>query len=1001
METKKGNKNKFEEEYGLLNAEQKKAVDTTEGPVMVIAGPGTGKTTTLILRIAKILRNNVPAQTILALTFTESAAANMRRRLVDLVGSDGYYVNIYTFHGFANHLIQTYPEYFERIIEAENATSSKQTAILREIIDKSESLKKLKPMGRKYAYVNDIRRGIRDLKNENYSPEELGKLVEKKNAEIYDTPDLRHESGRYKGQIKGKYLTELERLKTSEELGIVYAEYEKALRAENLYDFDDMILEVVKALEGNEAFLAEVQEMCQYILVDEHQDTNRSQNTLLSLISGFYESPNLFIVGDEKQAIFRFQGASFENFVYFSEKFKNMTLIRLVNNYRSTQSILDSASSLIRKNKANINEGDLKAVEARAGERIKTAEFEFADGEVKFVADKIEERIKGGVKPKEIAVIYRENRDVEPFAGILRERKIPMVVQSDENLLADDKIHKLLVLMRAVDAFGNDERLAEVLHLSFLELDPLDVYKAILSSNSRRVSSLYSLISSEEGMKKAGIEDTKKLNDLYLNLKRWKRIGSNRSFLEFFEILVKESGFFSDISASGGYLDELGKLKVIFGEARKEVGSNWEYRLSDFIKHLDVLKEHDIAIKVRSSDAADAVRLMTAHRAKGLEFDTVFIVNAVNGKWGNKRNRDKIKLPFETVADVSELEKNEDERRIFYMAITRAKREVYITYSRHSVDERELVPAQFIGEIDLELVEKVDTEKYGEKSGVNFEDIFIGARREPISTMPDKEEVKRLFQGRGFPVTHLNNYLACPWRYFYLNLLRLPRVMTPSQVYGTCAHGALEEFFRRRKEGEKVGPEVMIARLAKELRKQPLSPNDKDEILKKGEEILPKYYEWYRDQWNYNAVTEYSISANLTDEIKLSGRLDKLELETDGVRANVVDYKTSKPKSENWILGKTKDSDGGYFRQLAFYKLLLDLDPRHKYKMTKGTIDFVQPDEKGKFVRREFLVEDKQVDELRSLILEKAGEIMNLEFWNKTCGDPKCEFCSLRSLMKQ
>ncbi|MDE2144994.1 MAG: ATP-dependent helicase, partial [Patescibacteria group bacterium] len=373
METKKGNKDKFEEEYGLLNAEQKKAVDTTEGPVMVIAGPGTGKTTTLVLRIAKILRNNVPAQTILALTFTESAAANMRRRLVDLVGSDGYYVNIYTFHGFANYLIQTYPEYFERIIEAENATSSKQTAILREIIDKSESLKKLKPMGRKYAYVNDIRRGIRDLKNENYSPKELVKLVEKKNAEIYDTPDLRHESGRYKGQIKGKHLTELERLKTSEELAVVYAEYEKTLRAENLYDFDDMILEVVKALEGNEAFLAEVQEMCQYILVDEHQDTNRSQNTLLDLISGFYESPNLFIVGDEKQAIFRFQGASFENFVYFNKKFKDMTLIRLVNNYRSTQSILDSASSLIRKNKANINEGDLKAVEARAGERIKTA----------------------------------------------------------------------------------------------------------------------------------------------------------------------------------------------------------------------------------------------------------------------------------------------------------------------------------------------------------------------------------------------------------------------------------------------------------------------------------------------------------------------------------------------------------------------------------------------------------------------------------------------------
>ncbi|MDE2096764.1 MAG: ATP-dependent helicase [Patescibacteria group bacterium] len=991
---------KFREEYSKLNSSQKRAVDTIEGPVMVVAGPGTGKTTTLVLRIANIIKSNIPSSTILALTFTESAAANMRRRLVELVGSEGYYVNINTFHGFCNALIQNYPQYFERIISAENATEAKQIALLREIIDGGQ-FKKLKPIGDKYAYVKDIASSIKNLKNDKYSPEELAEIVAKKNAEIYDASDLYHDSGRYAGQMKGKYFDELERLKTAEELALVYAEYEKALRARNLYDFDDMILETIKAFEENTAFLSEMQETCQYILVDEHQDTNRSQNYLLELIAGFYESPNLFVVGDEKQAIFRFQGASLQNFLYLQNKYKNTTFIKLEKNYRSTQTILDSAHSLIQKNKANIDEGGLEAEDKSGGERIKVAEFRSAEAEAIFVADEIEKKIKEGGSLKEMAVIYRENRDAEAFADVLRSRRIPIAVRSDQNILFDKKIRKLIALLRAVEYFGDDTRLVAVMHLSFLELDPLDIYRVVSAAEGRRTSSVYGLIASEEKMEKIGVSAPQKFRAFYENLRQWKRLSVNRNFLEFFEILVKESGFFSDLSSSGNYLDELGKLKALFSEARKEMGVNYEYRLGDFLRHIDVLEEHKLSISVRENDASDAVRLMTAHKAKGLEFGTVFIVNAVDGKWGNKRDWNKIKLPLETGVDISKLEKNEDERRIFYMSLTRAKKEVFITYALKSAEGKEKTPSQFIGEIDPSLIDRLNTSGYARKEEEGVDGVFVGAASASSPTLLQKDEIRALFLKRGFSATHLNNYLNCPWRYFYVNLLRIPQTMKPSQIYGSCIHGALDEFFRKKALGEAAGEEYLVSRFSGEAERQPLSENDRKRLLEKGRETLRKYYEFYHGDWSWNVVTEYSVSANLTDEVRLSGRLDKVELEPDGVRATVVDYKTHKPESENWIRGETKASSGDYYRQLIFYKLLLDLDPRRKYKMAAGTIDFVQPDEKGKFVRRSFAISDQEEEELKSLILEKTDEIMNLKFWNKTCGEPKCEFCALRSLLNK
>ena len=314
----------------------------------MVAGPGTGKTQILTLRIANILRKtDTSANSILALTFTESGVYSMRKRLVEMIGSDGYRVNIYTFHGFCNEVIKKHPDEFPRIIGATNIIEVDKVLLLKDIILHTKGIDTLRPFGDNFFYVKHVRGHISDLKRENITPKDFKKLIQKQEKDFKFLDDLYHEKGKYKGEMKGKYKDLEKKIKKNKELLLVYEAYEKKLEKQRHYDFEDMILEVIRALRKNKDLLLKLQEEFQYLLADEHQDANNAQNELLELLASFHDEPNIFVVGDEKQAIFRFQGASLENFLYFRRFYPNAALIQLKENYRSTQDILDSAHSLI------------------------------------------------------------------------------------------------------------------------------------------------------------------------------------------------------------------------------------------------------------------------------------------------------------------------------------------------------------------------------------------------------------------------------------------------------------------------------------------------------------------------------------------------------------------------------------------------------------------------------------------------------------------------------
>ncbi|MEK7608505.1 MAG: ATP-dependent DNA helicase [Patescibacteria group bacterium] len=987
----------FEKAYTSLNLEQKRAVDAIEGPVMVIAGPGTGKTQILTLRIANILKQTgAPADAILALTFTESAAANMRRRLVSLIGSRGYYVAIHTFHGFCNKIIRDHPEYFPGIIGGRSATAVDQISILRDVVLRMEA-EHLRPYGDSFFYIPSILSAIRSIKNEGISPNDFEELVETEKEEFGKISDLYHEKGAHQGKMKGEYQKKLVSIEKNKELASAYREYQNELRLRKLYDFEDMILEVVRSFSENEAFLLEIQENYQYILVDEHQDTNGAQNKVLELIASFQENPNLFVVGDEKQAIFRFQGASLENFLYFKNKYPVASLVSLTTNYRSTQSILDSAESLISHNKATIHHS-LFSVKKESGTPLRLLSFEKTEAELYFLAVDIARKIDEGVAPEEIAILYRENRDAFPIADFLAKKGIPHVVESDENLLSDPDIKKLIAILAAVMNFGSDEHLIKALHIDFLEIEPIDIY-TLVERDARGGESIFDMLF-RKNYDANRFVNIPAVHSFVENLRAWKVKSENEPFLRLFEEIVRESGFLAHVLKGEEMIQKMEKLDLFFGEAKGLVGDNGFYKLKDFMDHLVILEEHGVSIKGRHRRGLQAVRLMTAHRAKGLEFEYVYVAGATDGHWGNKKSHNHFALPFKTSASVKEFEKNEDERRLFYMALTRAKKGACITFAKVDANGRERVPSQFLEEVRAELVRIEDGVPYEEEFEKSREIVFAKNERKAPS-VTEKEFLNELFLTRGLSPTHLNNYLRCPWEYFYKNLIRIPSVPSKAQIYGIAVHGALQSFFEKKKSGEEAGIPFVIERFNFYLSKYPLSEREKELLLEKGRKNFSRYVEANMETWNYNAIVEFNVRGIiLTDNVKITGKIDKIELSEDGGNIFVVDYKTKKPESRNWISGEVGDSGGDYKRQLVFYKLLLDRYPEKKFNMKFGVIDFTEPNDKGVFKKEIFEIESGEVLELEQAVLRVADEIKSLAFWDKRCERKDCNYCALRDTMR-
>lgn len=974
----------FNNEYRKLNIAQKEAVDTIEGPVIVLAGPGTGKTQILTLRIANILlKTQINPENILALTFTENAANNMRKRLSTIIGSGAYQVAITTFHGFCNDIIGKYAHYFDHLVGSEPITEVEEIELIEEILFE-RSFTYIKPYADPTHYVHHISSAIRNLKRESIDPTELVVLLDKEKEEVISFDDLINEKGKYAGQMKVKYVEQLENIEKNREVQYIYTEYEKRLREKRQYDFSDMILEVMKAFKENETLLRIVQEQYQYILVDEHQDTNKAQENIIKLISSYFEEPNLFVVGDEKQSIFRFQGASVENFLYFHTIYPSAKVITLTHNYRSTSAILSQAHTLFPKS------NELTSVTDSSISKISYTYIPTKLEEAYTIANHIKKNIS---QDKTAAILVTKNSDAQFYYNALQASGIHAELSIDDSLLKANDVQVIIGVLRAINNFGSDPELAYVLHTHIFPISALDVVTVINNAQTHKQSII-------EELKAINIDSSiyKEAQILLKTLNSWAEGVYTLSLVELIKKIITESGIVERALISS----EKDTASILsFYTFVEELYSKGITTLTNLLNYIDRIERHNILLKITPlSKTQSNIYVMTVHKSKGLEFNNVYIPNFVQGVWGNKRNIQKIKLPKSIYAkNENNTEMLDDEKRLLYVALTRAKEHILLTIPKKSTEGKELLPSKFLTELDINKMQEENDEEIVTK----IQDITLSlfSKSEGISANTHlRELIVKLFHEKPFSATALNNYLSCPWKYVYRNLIHIPEVKTPSLLFGSLIHSAFSYAHNMFKEGSHTLSINLLKGYAIALNKLAITEQDRIELMQRGKKVLESYAQAHPALFTKHTLTDFKLKGVLPEStITIEGFLDKLEFPNGNSEVIIVDYKTGFPKSSNAIMGNTKDSDGNYYRQLVFYTMLMQ-EFEKRYTCIGCALDFVEPTDSGEYKRVPFTITLDEQRALKEQLFKVWDDIENTRFFDSTCNDKDCEYCKLAKFLK-
>jgi len=1031
----------FDLEYQKLNSEQKIAVDTIEGPVMVIAGAGTGKTQTIALRIGKILRETqVNPSNILCLTFTENAALNMRERLLNLIASSSYSVRIVTFHAFCNSVIKDHPEYFlKSTVESEAIDDITEIEIIRSLIDKLPISSPLKNLNFTYFYQKDIISTLSTLKKENISPTRFDELIKfaaefvttafpfvEKLQQIRATPKAAGEiitlisdlisnskiNPLY--QVRLQYFLNLyqsEAISLSDlkknvkdfveslnnnlpklrDLSQIYQSYQKILLDRGLYDYEDMILWVISAFQIHPELLSQYQELYQYLLVDEFQDTNSAQMEILNLLTKNQSNPNLFVVGDDDQSIYRFQGASVENVYSFYQKYQqNLKLVVLKNNYRSHQLILDSSEAVISHNQSRITQyignldKSLKSISTFDPNPINLLAANSVTEENYWISSKIKKLVDSGVSPKNIAILYRNNADINDLLPYLSQNNLHYLRSDSINILDTPEIQQLLTLLKYLADSTNDTLLFHVLSFKFIHLNSLELYQLfrLVSKEKRPLSEI--IFDHKFINKNFSKVFAKNLHIFALRVAKIQKLSKNQTADELFNLIIRKFKYLSFVLKTGN-LSLLKQLNTLYSHLKQSLSLE-KMDIFSWVKKIELLSENNLSLNSSPlvSEIDNSLRLMTVHKAKGLEFDYVFLIKVLSGKWDSSTSRTLIKLPLGILRyDIASNDTLEEDRRLFYVALTRARQQIYISYSRFNDSRREQLASQFISEINPKLVEKIPSDSAIEKESLLA--LFHPSIPKMQSANLTSYLQNYLSTSYRFNITHLNSYLKCPLCFFFKTILRLPYPKTKSLSFGTSVHGALAYLTEvYKKENRLIPLEKFLSIFDFNLKKESLSSQDFQDLLSHGHQVLTDYYENYKDEFNGHCFTEHDFkSYNVRmDDIPLTGKIDKIEF-LSGSKVNVVDYKTGKPDSKYQELSP----EGDYFRQLVFYKLLCSEAKGFPHEVVSGTIDFIEKNNKNLYVHKNYSLTDDDVTKLKSQIIEVFNKIKSLDFTPSS----KCE----------
>jgi DNA helicase II / ATP-dependent DNA helicase PcrA len=1004
-----------------LNPEQLKVVNLTDGPLLVLAGPGTGKTQLLSVRTANIIKKkkSMP-ENILVLTFTNSAAKAMKERLAKIIGEEAFRVEVSTYHSFArNYIILDSEEAISYIGERIQITDVEKTKAIEYILDHTKGLGAIRPFGAPYAYRFDIDKKISELKNEGISPSEFKKFMAKfKPDNIF---------------IEEKHMTRLKALAT------VYEIYEELKTGKNTdvfdrrgrFDYDDMVLIATDVLKREKALKKRYAEQFRYIMVDEFQDSNGAQlELLLNLVDE--KRPNICCVGDDDQSIYRFQGANIGNFRFLKTRFPNLKTLTLKSNYRSTPDIIKVSSRII-KNIPDTERMEDKTLAPRINyskRSIEFFEFTTTNEEFLFIVKKIneiKEMIESSKEVSEeerknpynnIAILVRKRDHILRIIDVFLANGIPYSTDGKEDISQEKRVRQLLDVLDLahikIKGEGQEDlALFKILTSDYLEIPISDVLTFIGLIRRRKDSSLLQelLATPSPVFKKAA--------DAINNLLQDARTKPIHGMLMQY---IYDSGMYRFILK--GYdknrifkIRDLRSITSFINIVKASDRSKPGIGLDEFMDEIKTKKEHKMPMQgdlVTLSQ--NGVRIYTAHGSKGQEFNTVIIPFCIQDKnWPLKPIGDKLPLPPQ-IYKAKERPKDKgrlrqltlfDEIRLFYVAASRAKANLIFTASPSEDD----VPSSYLRNIGLSPKKT----SLGTEGELLLASLKKGCQ-DDLSVIKLNEAIRGLNKELVLTPTKLNNYLKCKRKFFYDDILRLPGKKRQGLVFGNCSHKALEGTYRKFKEEGKFPEFNFFEDLFKnELRFQGVDKAMENRCLDKLE-ALRLWFENTKKNPVKPLDLEKRISITIGDGILFVGKYDKVELEDEkNGLVQVVDYKTGKPDQHikdirNFSGDLGRDQRNDYVRQLAAYKMLFEQDKTSvkKYKVSHGVLIFLEPLEadaprynlkKGEFRNEKIEITPQMVSELENTISEVWRDIQNLIFDKlPEKDDVKCRGCDFEGI---
>ncbi|GIW61321.1 MAG: hypothetical protein KatS3mg089_0173 [Patescibacteria group bacterium] len=883
-----------------LNEEQIAAITHNKGPLLIIAGAGTGKTTVITKRIEHlILERNIPPSSILALTFTEKAAQEMETR-IDQVLPYGYTTMwIETFHAFCDRVLRQEAIHIGLSPAFELMTEAEALLFLRKHLFELD-LDYFRPLGNPTKFLQGMLQHFSRLKDDDISPEQYLLYAQKISEQKVEQDEI----------------------KKINELAHAFAKYEELKAKNGVMDFSDLISNTLKLFRTRKNILNQYQRQFKYILVDEFQDTNYAQNELAILLAA--DDQNITVVGDDDQSIYRWRGAAIANMMQFRSHFPKATIITLTKNYRSTQAILDSAYRLIQFNnpdRLEVKEGINKKLISMRGVQGEGVEFILAhraEDEAEEVAKRIREEVKKNNRPySDFAILVRANDHSLPFQRALERLHIPFQFLGPGHLFEQAEIKDLIAYLRVLANFEDTASLYRVLTMPIFGIEARDV-AVLINATKKNNYSLFEAMEDVESLPltQEGKEKIKKIVDMMQR--------------HFAKIPHESAGqllyyFFEDSGLLGHYLDprsaktEREALNIAkFFEKLQSFAANREdasvFAVVDWIDLSMELGESPMAADVDWT-TNNAVNILTVHSSKGLEFPIVFVVNLVTQRFPSRDRKEQIPIPSELIKEeLPQGDENlEEERRLFYVAMTRAKEKLFLTAAKfygESRRERKLSPflTEALGEEYIQSVIKKTAQDSVQQ--LSLLDIVNNAVSAPIKK---QEFSPSLLQ----PITyisysHIQTFQTCPLHYKLRYILGLQPSASAALSYGISIHSTLRDFFLARKNQKNISVDIIHDLLKKNWIKDGYrTKNHEQQAFAQAEETLLGFAEKSLQEPLQTIAVETPFQFRI-NKLNVRGRIDRIDQLPDG-RIEIIDYKTGENLPDE---KKVRDD-----LQLTFYAL--------------------------------------------------------------------------------